>query len=100
MAALEAIAAGCPVILSKQCHFPEVAEVRCGWTIDPEPEALESALSECLASDRSLLRTHGVNGQRLARTRYDWSHIAGQMADVCDWLRGGRVPASTDILTD
>ncbi len=86
---LEALAAGTPVILSRQCYFPEVATYKCGWTIEPEPAALETALRECLELPSAERAAMGQRARQLADERFTWPIVGAQSAAVLDWLLGG-----------
>jgi glycosyltransferase involved in cell wall biosynthesis len=89
VAALEAMGAGAPVILSAQCYFPEVLEYGCGWVIEPEPASLENALRECLELPAERLHHMGTEGRRLVAERFSWPAIGERTANVLDWLLGG-----------
>jgi len=98
VATLEAMAAGKPVIISRQCYFPEVAREGCGWVIEPCEKDLADALLNCLSMGKRELSEMGERGQGLVRSRYSWDRIGKQMADVCDWLLGGPKPTSVEII--
>ena len=97
MAALEAIAAGVPVILTRQCNFPEVVDAGCGWVVEPEARQIQHALETCLRASVSQRARMADSGRALAARRYSWRVIGGQMAEVYDWLLGGPVPASVEL---
>jgi glycosyltransferase involved in cell wall biosynthesis len=67
---LEAMGMGLPVIITKQCNLPEVAELGCGWVIEPNSHELESAIDECLAASPS---------------------------EVYTWMQGGPVPSNVVV---
>jgi glycosyltransferase involved in cell wall biosynthesis len=97
MAALEAMAAGVPVILSHACNLPEVAQHECGWLVEPEMPSIAAALAEALetnAADRVRL---GANGRNLVRDRFTWNTVAAQMSAVYDWILGGMRPSCVEI---
>jgi glycosyltransferase involved in cell wall biosynthesis len=98
MAVLEAMAAGLPVIVTRQCSFPEVAAKECGWVVEPDPTRLEAALRECLAASTNERVQMGQRGKLLVRESYSWSSVGGKMADLVDWLVGGQLPSSVEIL--
>ena len=81
IAVLEALAAGLPVVISKQCNFPEVSEHAAGFVVDPDEAAVTQAISTLL-SDGALRVAMGHNGQRLVRRKYSWAGIAGSMAEL------------------
>lgn len=86
---LEAMGMGLPVVITRQCNLPEVAQYDCGWSIEPDSGQLASALRNLLeapASDRS---SFGKNGQRLVARRYSWPVIGEQTTALYDWLIGG-----------
>jgi glycosyltransferase involved in cell wall biosynthesis len=97
MAALEAIAAGVPVILTRQCNFPEVAAVGCGWVIEPDVAQLQGALEECLGAPAAERTRRSESGRLLAARRYSWPVIGAQMGEVYQWLLGGREPQSVEL---
>ena len=81
MAILEALAAGLPVVISKQCNFPEVSEHDAGLVIEPNDAAVTEAISTLLSDDQ--LRTRmGQNGRNLVREKYTWDAIAASMAGL------------------
>jgi len=98
VAVLEAMGAGTPVIVSHQCYFPEVESSESGWLIDPEAHALTQVLNECLALSEAERQRIGSNGRRLAQTRFSWDVVGKQTADVLDWIRGGSMPSSVEVI--
>ena len=80
-AILEAIACGLPVVITNQCHFPEVKECEAGLVIEPDVEQLNKSLEVLL--DNSKLRIKmGNNGKKLIKERYTWDRIADKMIEV------------------
>lgn len=92
MSILEAMGMGLPVIVTRQCHMPQVQEFAAGWTIEPEVKEIAGALEELLANARGSNREIGLRGSRLIAERYDWTVIARQTAEVYRWALGGAQP--------
>ena len=80
IAVLEALAGGLPVVISRQCNFPEVSEHAAGFVVEPEEPAVTQAISTLL-SDAGLRVAMGRNGRRLVREKYTWAGVAAAMAD-------------------
>lgn len=72
---LEAMACGTPVVITENCHFPEVAEVGAGHVVPLDAAAVAAALLRVL-SDASEAKRMGQAGQNLVRMRYLWPRIA------------------------
>jgi len=83
MAVLEALRAGCPVIISEQCNIPEVREFDAGWIIEPEIENATAAIRELL-SDVNAASRKAANGMNLVRERFSWTSIAQRSMEVFD----------------
>ena len=78
---IEAMACGLPVIISRQCYFPEVAEANAGLVIDTDPTQLAQALLR-LIGEPQLRRDMGKRGQALVSQRYTWDKVADQMQQL------------------
>ena len=89
---------GVPVIVTEQCHIPEVAQYHCGWTIQPEAEQVEQALTEFLQLPPEEAVRMGERGRDLIENRFRWSVVGKQMADVYSWLHGGSKPTTVEIV--
>jgi len=88
--ALEAMICGLPVIITRQCHFPEVREARAGIVIDPDSAQLAEAMVKLL--DNTKLREEmGNNGKRLVMERFTWDKIADQMIGLYQRVLKGEV---------
>lgn len=86
MAITEALACGTPVVITDQCHFPEVGGADAGLIVRVDPDEVASALSQMLEStDRA--QSMGRNGRRLIMENYTWPAIAGAT------IRGYRLSA-------
>jgi glycosyltransferase involved in cell wall biosynthesis len=97
VAVLEALGMSIPVIVTRRCNIPEVAEHGCGWMIEPEQAALEAALQESLRLPTLELQGIGERGRALVQSRYTWSVVGKQMAEVYQWVLGGPRPVSTQV---
>jgi len=75
VAITEALAVGRPVVITPECHFPEVAEVDAGIVTSAEPEPLAAALVEILR-DPVRSEARGRRGADLVRRRFTWDRIA------------------------
>jgi len=73
VAALEAMAASTPVILSQECNFPEAAVA--GEIVPLNAPAVAAALERVLTNPNR--RALGQGGRALVEARYTWKHIAG-----------------------
>lgn len=88
IAVKEAMAAGLPVVITRACHVPEVAEKRAGVIIEHDAEQLADALV-VLGGNRDLRRSMGENGRILIAEKYSSQFVAGQIIEICkDILRG------------
>lgn len=75
VAVLEALSQGIPVVLSEECHFPEIADNRAGIVCALEPSAIADALIRVL-SDKPFREQASVNAQALVESQYGWTGIA------------------------
>jgi glycosyltransferase involved in cell wall biosynthesis len=85
MAVLEALACGVPVVLTKGCHVPEVAEAGAGIEVDIDPCQIAIAISSLL-SDDTARRQMGRNGRKLVCERFTWERVARETAALCEEL--------------
>jgi glycosyltransferase involved in cell wall biosynthesis len=98
IAVLEALAMGVPVVVTTQCHIPEVAIQDCGWVIQPAVGPLEQAMDDFLSFSQEEAELIGKRGRDLVRTRFHTSVVGNQMAQLYDWLQGGDKPSSVEIV--
>ena len=78
IAALEAMAAGLPVVLSPGCNFDEVADWGAGFVVEPTVDMFAEKLRDVL-NDGDLRRQMGANGRRLVEEKYTWDRVAVQL---------------------
>jgi glycosyltransferase involved in cell wall biosynthesis len=81
LSSLEAMAAGVPVIITRQCQFPEAAESNAGFVVDTNPAEIESAMRQIL-DDPEAARDMGQRGRALVSQKYTWGEIAKNMAST------------------
>ena len=78
MAICEALIAKVPVVISEQCHFPEVAEVNAGIIVPLTAEAISQGLERAV-SDMTWREQARLAGHNLMVSRFDWRNIASEM---------------------
>lgn len=82
MAVLEALASGCPVVVTRQCNLPEVSHAGAGFEIEPDADALAQALVQILSS-RDLRQNMAINAVQLAHDKFDWGTVGARTLDLC-----------------
>src|SRR5262245_47411314 len=81
IAVVEAMAAGCPVALSREVNLAEeVADANAGLVADAEPRAFAAGLLKLLG-DPELRRKLSRAGREFA-ARYDWSEVTPRLMDM------------------
>ena len=98
VAVLEAMGMGLPVIVTEQCHIPEVLPSRCGWMIQPNVPELEGALLEALSMAPLDRIQMGNNGKHLVESRFSWPVVGAKMAALYSWVLGGPRPPSLEVV--
>lgn len=93
VAAIEAMAAGLPVILTPGCNLPEVAGAGAGLIVEPAPERLARAIGDLFA-DPEAARAMGGNGRRLVAGKFTWPRIAADTLEIYGNLLAHRVARS------
>lgn len=80
IAVVEALASGCPVLISDQVNIHrEITAGHVGAVVPTQTEAVARELRRWL-SDDPLRRDAGARGPAFVRDRYDWNVIAGHWA--------------------
>ena len=87
MTVLEAMASGLPVIVSRQCYFPEVAIQGAGLVVESEVSPLRDALSRLLG-DPGAGVAFGEAGRALVGKRYTWDAVASEMTEIYEAALG------------
>ena len=75
MAALEAMAARIPVLLSPGCHLPQVDSVGAGFVVDATVDAVAEKL-RVLLSDADMRASMGMAGRRYVADNHSWDAVA------------------------
>lgn len=75
IAITEAMACGTPVVISRQCHFPEVAERGAGIVVELSAQTVADAVLKLLQDADQLSRASEA-GKRLVEERFLWSKVA------------------------
>ena len=79
IAVLEAMAMGCPVLISPDVGLAEVVqEYECGMVVNAEPAEIAKAVHSMLGAPERL-RVMGERGRALARSKYSWAGVATEM---------------------
>ena len=81
LAALEAMAASLPLVLSPGCNMDEVAAAGAGYVVDPTVEAFAKTL-RTLLTDEEMRRKLGNKARQLVEERYSWDKIAERLEAV------------------
>jgi len=74
----EAIGAGLPVVVSRECPWPQIEAWRAGFWVDNTPDDVAAALA-ALALDRPAAREMGERGRVAIRTLLSWDHLSHDM---------------------
>jgi glycosyltransferase involved in cell wall biosynthesis len=83
---LEAMAAGCPVVVSREVGLADVVnEKRAGLVVNGETDSLGKALQDLLG-DKAGRQKMGENGKRAASECFDWNSIALRMLHVYEHI--------------
>lgn len=94
---LEAMGTGLPVVVTDKCNIPEVRRYNCGLVIQPNIGELTEALSHLLSINQTDLDQLGREGKQLVKQRYSWGTVAKQMAELYEWMLGGRLPVGVEV---
>lgn len=77
----EALASGTPVITTQGTPWQSIEAAGCGWWIQPEVTAIQTALEEAFAKSQAEMQQMGVAARRLAETDCSVTKLAQQMSD-------------------
>ena len=94
--AVEAMACGTPVLLSRQVGLAtDVAEHEAGWIVDLQPDGLRNGLLEATANATEA-RRRGEKARRLVADRFTWPQVSAQLRLLYESLLTSRESASAD----
>jgi len=69
IAVQDALAVGAPVIITKECDYPEISEYEAGIEVDPTVKSISEGI-EKLLSDKSMLESFSQNAKKLIREKF------------------------------
>jgi poly(glycerol-phosphate) alpha-glucosyltransferase len=89
MAVLEAAAAGLPVLLTRECNFPELATAGAAIEVPAGRSGILAGLRRFLNLTEAERQQMGGRGLELVKKTYTWTAVGLQMKSVYDWLQAG-----------
>jgi glycosyltransferase involved in cell wall biosynthesis len=93
MVVAEALAAGCPAIVSRGAPWQGLESTGSGWWIDLSVHGLAASLARAMAMDTAGLEAMGARGRAWMARDFGWEPAARRMAEAYEWLlRGGARP--------
>ncbi len=81
IAITEALGCGTPVVVSRQCNYPEVTDSKAGIETELDPSAIANALSRLLENPE-LAANMGRAGRALVEERFTWPRVAALSLDL------------------
>jgi glycosyltransferase involved in cell wall biosynthesis len=94
MVVAEALAAGCPAVVSRGAPWSELPARGAGWWIDAEVPSLANCLDQAMSMPAAQLAQMGARGRAWMQRDFGWEPAARRLAEAYGWLlHGGAVPA-------
>lgn len=98
MTVAEALAAGTPVITTRNAPWQGLVANDAGWWIEGGVDALIAGLGEALKTSPAELSSMGARGRQWMMQDFSWDAIAQDMASFYDWvLNGGDKPDCVEV---
>ena len=88
MAILEAAAVGLPILLTRECNFPELAKAGAAIEITTDAAGIEAGFGQLMGFSNDQRKNMGRRGRELVTHSYTWPAVGGQMREVYHWLSG------------
>lgn len=99
MVVAEALAHGCPAVVSRGAPWPGLVAEDCGWWVDNELAVLTGALNDAMRNSPEVLAAMGERGRLWMERDYSWLAIAERMEAAYSWLLGAQ-PRPTCVRVD
>ena len=94
MVVAEALAHGCPVVVSRGAPWSSLVSEDCGWWINNDVEQLKVTLDAAMSLSSIQLNAMGLKGRAWMERDFSWSTVAHRMEKSYRWLlEGGERPA-------
>lgn len=84
----EALANGCPVVVSRGAPWEGVHANGCGWWIENSVEVLRNALACAMSMERIDLHRMGMAGRDWMLREFSWMSMVDKMVGSYRWLLG------------
>lgn len=94
MVVAEALAHGCPAVVSRGAPWPELESEGCGWWVDNSVPTLATTLDVAMRLPPDQLLAMGMRGRAWMERDFGWTAIGQKMDMAYRWLlTGGERPA-------
>lgn len=94
MVVAEALAHGCPAVVSRGAPWPGLEPEGCGWWVDNSVQTLTAALDAAMQLPPEQLAAMGLRGRAWMERDFGWTAIGQKMDAAYRWLlAGGERPA-------
>jgi len=90
LAVTEAMACEAPVVISTECHFPEVKEAGAGFVADLNARAIAAGIETVLGDPKAAAQM-GQAGRALVLNRFTWPKVAQQMIENYQQVLAGQM---------
>lgn len=88
MVVAEALAHGCPAIVSHGAPWAKLKSEGCGWWVELEEAALAATLDHAMRLGDDERGAMGLRGRQWMEQDFSWTAVAARMADCYAWLLG------------
>ena len=79
MALIEGLANARPLLITRYCHMPQVAQAGAGLVVEPLVVAIADGLRRLLAADDTQWAEMGKAARALFADRFTWDHVAAEL---------------------
>lgn len=98
MVVAEALAHGCPAVVSRGAPWPGLESEGCGWWVEHDVPRLSEALDAAMSLPAEKLASMGREGRAWMERDFGWDSVARRMEAAYRWLiDGGERPACVRI---
>ena len=101
MVVAEALAHGCPAVVSRGAPWAGLETEGCGWWVNNSVESLAETLDVVMQMPRAQLAAMGLQGRKWMERDYGWTAIGQKMDAAYRWLvQGGARPVWIKLIDE